>query len=390
MQPDAKHLFSGLFFILLLVLVGCSPEPPAPAPEAPKVGVKHPEKRELTDQEIFNGWLDGSEKVEVRSRVRGHIHKVHFTDGQTVKKGQLLFELDPRPFEADLAVAKGKLKVYEAQKVAAEKDEVRLRELEKKGGASKAQVEKAEADVQSLEAQVLASKNEVERARLDLEDYSKIRAAIPGRVGKALLTEGNLVGAGGSDPLLTTIVQEDPIRVYFSIDERSLQRYARNRGVEGKSMKELLANLKSLKATFGFALDGEKTFARQGTLAFADNRIDPATGTLMFYGTADNKEGDLTPGARVRVSLPIGKPYLALLVPETAILADQDKRYVLIVDDKNTVRRRNITLGKLEADGMRAIQPADKLAEGEKPEAWWVIVDNLQRARLNYPVDPQH
>jgi RND family efflux transporter MFP subunit len=389
MQPAAKHRPCGLLLILLLGLAGCSSEPPAPPPEIPKVGVKQPEKRELTDQEIFNGWLDGNERVEVRSRVRGHIHKVHFTDGQVVEKNQLLFELDPRPFEADLEVAKGKLKVFEAQKVAAEKDEVRLRELEKKGGASRAQVEKAEADVKSLEAQILGCKNEVERARLDLEEYSKIRAKIPGRVGKALLTEGNLVGAGGGDPLMTTIVQEDPIRIYFSIDERSLQRYAKNRGVQGKSMKELLANLKNLKATFGFALDGEKTFGREGILAFADNRIDPTTGTLMFYGTADNKAGDLTPGARVRVSLPIGKPYPALLVPETAILADQDKRYVLIVDDKNTVRRRNVALGKLEADGMRAIQPADKLAEGEKPESWRVIVDNLQRARLNYPVEPQ-
>src|SRR5262245_28661277 len=127
MQPGAKHLFFGLLFVLLLVLAGCSPEPSAPPPEAPKVGVKHPEKRDLTDQETFNGWLEGSEKVEVRSRVRGHIHKVHFTDGQVVEKEQLLFELDPRPFEADLEVAKGKLKVFEAQKVAAEKDEVRLR-----------------------------------------------------------------------------------------------------------------------------------------------------------------------------------------------------------------------------------------------------------------------
>lgn len=389
MQANVKPWFSGLLVVLLLVLVGCSSQPPAPPPEAPKVGVKPPEKRELIDQETFNGWLEGSEKVEVRSRVRGHIHKVHFTDGQVVKKGDLLFELDPRPFEADLAQAKSKVKVYEAQKVAAGKEEVRLRELEKQGGASKAQVEKAEADVLSLEAQILASKNEVERARLDLEEYSKIRAAIPGRMSKAQLTEGNLVGAGGGDPLMTTIVLEDPIRVYFNIDERSLQRYAKSRGVEGKSMKELLANLKDLKATFGFALDGERTFSHEGTLAFADNRIDPTTGTLTFYGTVNNKKGDFTPGSRVRVNLPIGKPYPALLVPETAILADQDKRYVLIVDDKNTVRRRNVTLGKLDSDGMRAIQPADKLAEGEKPETWRVIVDNLQRARLNYPVEPQ-
>src|SRR5262249_57614724 len=133
----------------------------------------------------------------------------------------------------------------------------------------------AEADVKALEAQIKVSKNEVERARLDLEEYSKVRAAIPGRVSKALLTEGNLVGAGGGDPLMTTIVSEDPIRVYFSIDERSLLRYAKNRGVEGKSMKELLANLKNLKATFGFARDGGKTLSHGRTVAFRDNRYEP-------------------------------------------------------------------------------------------------------------------
>jgi multidrug efflux pump subunit AcrA (membrane-fusion protein) len=147
--------------------------------------------------------------------------------------------------------------------------------------------------------------------------------------------------------------------------------------------------MKDDKATFTFARDGEKEFKHTGTLAFADNRIDPTTGTMQIYGTLSNKDGNFVPGARVRVRLTIGKPYEALLVPETAILSDQDKRYVLIADDKNVVRRRNVTLGALTEDGMRAIQPEDKLPEGEKPENWWVLVDNLQRARLNYPIDPQ-
>jgi RND family efflux transporter MFP subunit len=378
----------GMLLPLTVALTGCNSEPPAATPEAPKVSVLHPEARTLTDSEEFNGWLAPDKRVEVRARVRGHIKKVHFTDGQIVKKDALLFELDPRPFEADIGRDKDKLRVYEAQKVAADKEEARLRALEKKGGASTQQVEKAEADAKALDASISGAKNEIARAELELE-YSRITADIGGRISKAELTEGNLVNAGGSDPLLTTIVSIDPIRVYFNVDERSLQRYAKNLGAMGRKLTDVLAALKDVKSNFTFALDGETDFSHKGALSFGDNRIDPTTGTIQVYGIVDNKDGIFVPGARVRVRLPIGKDYAALLVPETAILADQDKRYVLIVDDKNTARRRDVTLGRLTDDGRRAILPADKLAEGEKMENWWVIVDNLQRVRINYPVDPQ-
>jgi RND family efflux transporter MFP subunit len=378
----------GMLLPLAVALSGCNSEPPAAPPDEPKVGVQHPEARTLTDSEEFNGWLAADKKVEIRARVRGHIKKVSFTDGQIVKKGDLLFELDSRPFEAEIGRDKDKLRVYEAQKVAADKDEARLRALEKKGGASTQQVEKAEADAKALDAGISAAKNEIARAELDLE-YSRITADIDGRISKAELTEGNLVNAGGSDPLLTTIVSIDPIRVFFNVDERSLQRYAKNLGAEGRKLTEVLAALKDVKSNFTFALDGETGFTHKGTLSFGDNRIDPTTGTIQVYGIVDNREGIFVPGARVRVRLPIGKDYAALLVPETAILADQDKRYVLIVDDKNAARRRDVTLGRLTDDGRRAILPADKLAEGENMENWWVIVDNLQRVRINYPVDPQ-
>lgn len=150
-----------------------------------------------------------------------------------------------------------------------------------------------------------------------------------------------------------------------------------------------LATLREGKVKFTFALDGEKEFRHEGVLSFGDNRIDPSTGTLQMYGTVANPSGKFIPGARVRVRLPIGKPHDDLLIPEAAILADMDKRYVLIVDEKNEARRRNVEQGILTDDGMRAITPVDKLPEGETPADWWVIVDNLQRVRLNYPVDPQ-
>jgi RND family efflux transporter MFP subunit len=388
MQQHLQFAVKGLSLLLLIALAGCNSAPPPARDEAPKISVAHPEKRQLTDHEEFTGWLGPDKTVDVRSRVRGHIAKINFTDGDIVDKGKVLFELDRRPFEADIKAAESEQKIYDAQKVAAEKEEARLTELLAKGGASKKQVEKAEADTKSLVAQIAATDEKVKRAKLDLE-YSQIKAEIDGRVGAAKLDVGNLVNAGGSDPLLATVVSIDPIRIYFNVDERSLLRYADKMKIKVKNLTEFLARVKDDKATITFARDGEKEFKHTGTLAFADNRIDPTTGTIQIYGTLPNKDGSFVPGARVRVRLTIGEPYEAFLVPETAILSDQDKRYVLIADDKNVVRRRNVTLGALTDDGMRAIQAADKLPEGEKLENWWVLVDNLQRARLNYPIDPQ-
>jgi RND family efflux transporter MFP subunit len=318
--------------------------------------------------------------------VRGHIKSVNFTDGQYVKKGDLLFELDPRPFQAEIGKASDSLRVFEAQKTAVDKEQVRLELLQTKGGASMQQVEKAQADSLALAASISAAQNEIDRTKLDLE-YSRITADIDGRVSKAELTEGNLVNAGGSDPLLTTIVSVDPVRIIFNVDERSMQRYAKSIGASGGNLTDLLAKLKDQETKFYFALDGETGFEHEGTLRFGDNRVDPQTGTIQVYGTVSNPNGMFVPGSRVRVRLTIGKPYTAMLVPDTAILSDQNKRFVLIVDDKNTVRRRNVALGAITDDGMRAIQPADALAEGENIAEWKVIVDNLQRARINYPVD---
>jgi RND family efflux transporter MFP subunit len=376
-----------LAVLLAVVLSGCGEEPTV-APEAPKVTVMHPEQRELSDHEEFNGWMAADKSVEVRSRVRGHIKKIDFTDGQYVKKGDLLFELDPRPFQAEIDRMRNNLKVYEAQKTAADKEEARLRLLQTKGGASVQQVEKAEADALALAAQISATKNEIVTKELDLE-YSRITADIDGRVSKAAMSEGNLVNAGGSDPLLTTIVSVDPIQINFNVDERSLQRYAKSVGAQGEKLSDLLANMKDRKSKFTFALDGETGFEHDGELRFGDNRVDASTGTIQVYGIVPNADGMFVPGSRVRVRLTIGKPYAATLVPDTAILSDQDKRYVLVVDNEKTVRRRNVTLGAITDDGMRAIRPAEKLPEGENVAEWDVIVDNLQRARLNYPVDAQ-
>ena len=390
-MPSQHHRarLAGLLLLPAALLIGCSKEGPSAGPgEAPKASVRRPVARDLTSALEFNGWMEPDKIQQVRSRVRGHIKKVNFTDGQMVKKGDLLFEIDPRPFQAAIDAAKANVKVAEAGVELAQKEYARYAMLARVGAATKEDVETWTAKGEVAAADKLKAEAAVGRADLDLE-FSRITADIGGRIGKAELTEGNLVNAGGSEPLLTTIVSTDPMRIYFNVDERSLQRYARSVNAAGKNVTELLAALKSAEIAFAFALEGESGFEHSGKLAFSDNRVDPGTGTIQLYGTLPNKDGFFVAGARVRVRLATGKPSPALLVPETAILSDQDKRYVLIADDKNVVRRRDVTLGVLTDDGMRAIQPADKLAEGEKPEDWWVIVDNLQRVRLNYPIDPQ-
>ena len=185
--------------LLLCSIAGCEKAPAAAVAEAPRVSVMHPEQRELADHEEFNGWMAADKSVEVRSRVRGHIKSVNFTDGQYVKKGDLLFELDPRPFQAEIGKAQDKVKVYEAQKVAADRDADRYRELVPQRAASQKELDKAVANADSLAAEVTAAGNEVDRAKLDLE-YSRITADIDGRISKAEMTEGQFGQRGWQRP----------------------------------------------------------------------------------------------------------------------------------------------------------------------------------------------
>jgi RND family efflux transporter MFP subunit len=346
--------------------------------------VAHPEQREIVDFAYASGWLAAPETVEIRSRVRGHIAKVNFVDGDIMKKGDLLFTLDERPFRAELDRAAEEVRIYEAQRVASQKDLARQTELLQKGGASRSQVEKLEADVAALGARIESAKQEVERRRLELE-YARITAPISGRTSRALLTEGNLVNAGGSDPVLTTIVKVDPIYLYFYVDERSLQEYRDTRFKHDPESPRKA--VREFKIPCFFGLDGEEGYPHEGMIDFSDNRIDPETGTIQVRGAAPNPDGRLTPGSRVRVRAPVTQPYQALVIPDEAILTDQDRKYALVIGDGNVVLRRYIKPGRLLDDGGRIVLPRDghgsDIGTGDL-----LIVIGLQRARLNYPVEP--
>ena len=366
---------------LTLVILGCDSAPPRAEPPPPKVSVAKPEMRTIADFDPFNGWLQAAQTVDVRSRVRGHLDKVLFTDGDLVKKGQLLFELDPRPIQADVEAAKDQVKIYDAQFVAASKEEARLKELVKKGGASQSQVDAAEAQSKSLEAQIQAGKQEVTRKSLDLE-YSKITAPIAGRIGRAMLTVGNLINAGGSDPVLATIVTVDPIYVYADVDERTLQRRMREK--QGTPTRPASASVREIKIPFTFGLETDEGYPHSGVIDFANNKVDSQTGTIQVRGTVSNPDGVFVPGSRVQIRVPTGDQKPALLVPDTAILSDQDKKYVLAIDDKNVVHRRDVQLGKLLDDGSRIIRTGEKGLTSDD----WIITQGIQMARINYPVEP--
>lgn len=368
---------------LLMAAAGCEKPQARVAPPPPKVTVANPQVREMIDTDQYNGWLDAADTVEVRARVRGHIQKVHFTDGQIVKKGDLLIELDPRPFEAELQRQKDQKNVYSSQLVAAQKEEARLKELLTRGGASQSQVDKAEADAKSLDAQLKANDQEIKRKDLELE-YSRISAAIAGRMGRALMSEGNLVNAGGTDPLLTTIVSVDPVYVYFPVDERALQRYRKERTRQGHSTAS--GALKESQVKIRFGLETDDGFPNEAILDFADNQVDRTTGTIVVRAVFPDPQGRMTSGSRVRIRVPTSEQHTVALVPETAILSDQDKKYLLTVDIKNVVQRLDINPGRLLDDGMRVILPDAKGQTLKSDDR--IIVIGLQAARINYPVEP--
>ena len=343
--------------------------------------VAHPTLRDLVDEDDYNGWLEASQTVELRARVRGHIKKIHFKDGDLVQQGQLLFELDPRPFQAAVDEAIADVDVLKAQQVAADANAARAVSLFKSNAMSASDKEQLVAEAQSYGARIAAKTQAVERCKLDLE-FSRITAPIAGRISKAELTEGNLVNAGGSDPLLTTIVAIDPIYVDFNIDERAMQRYQEiGLGRRGEDEKK---PLREHQLTFAFGLDTDKGFPHQGHLIFADNKYAEGTGTILVRGVAQNPDGRLIPGSRVRVRVPVSDQYQAAVVPDAAVLSDQDRRYLLVLGKDNVVLRRDITPGRLLDDGMRVLLPAadEQNAAGDKDWAknWEKGVGDRDRA----------
>jgi len=343
------------------------------------VTVSQPLEKEITDYHQYTGRLEAAETVEVRARVRGELTDIYFKDGALVTAGQPLFQLDPRTYKAVLAGAVAKKANAEASLKLAETEYERNYQLLQRKAASARDVEIWIAKKGVALAEVSQAEADIDRAKLDV-DFTKIKAPITGRISRAQVTKGNLVNAGGGDTLLTTLVSVDPMYVYFDVDERSLELYKQRRAKElGDSAKDKTPVI----PVFLTLVADEDRPPREGVIDFAENRLNPATGTIRVRGVFPNKDGRLTPGQFARVSLPVGEKYKGLLVTDAAIGIDQGQKYLLVVDSQNKAVYRRVTPGRLD-DDLRIFPPGAGPKAGE-----WVIVNGVQRVRPGIEVKPE-
>ncbi len=367
--------------LLAIVLPGCDSTPPVTETPPPPVSVSQPLVLDVPDEVPYDGRIDAVKTDEVRSRVRGHLEKVCFRDGQIVNPGDLLFEIDPRPYQAALDAAEAKVAAADAALDLATKEYKRTATLARTNAASREEVDVWIGKQGVAKAERLKALADVEQAKLDL-GYAKITAPIAGKAGRALVTEGNLVNAGGGETLLTTITTVDPMYVYFDVDERALLRY-RTQYRKEKDLKpgEPEPPIKDLEIPIKVGLEGETGFPHEGTIDFADNHVNPATGTIQVRGVLPNADRKLDAGMRARVLVSVGAPRKSLLITERAVGTDQTRRFVYVVNDQKVAERRDVTLGRLW-EGLQVV--TNGLKPGDE-----VVVNGIQRVRDGAKVEPR-
>lgn len=366
--------------VLSLLMAACTPEQqakgpaaPPPAPPPAVVSVAKPEVRSITDREEYVGRFVATDTVEMRARVSGYLAGVDFRDGQRVNKGDLLFTIDKRPYQASLDQANADLARAQARLEAAAADLVRSERLIKERNISEQVYDQRVAAKRDADAQLAAAEAAVRRAQLELE-FTDLRAPVSGRIGDRRVAPGNLVtgGAQGNTTLLATIVSLDPIYFEFTMDEAAHLRFARLQRGAGKSREGLQIELK---------LVDEDKYIHTGTVDFVDNVLDQSSGTIRMRARFDNGGDLFTPGMFGRVRMAVSQPYEALLIPEAAVLSDQSRKVVLTVTADNTVAPRPVTLGP-SVDGLRVVR-AGLTAQDT------VIVNGLMKARPGAKVNPQ-
>jgi RND family efflux transporter MFP subunit len=355
----------------LLVATGCGRQPQMPAPPPPAVTVAPPVQREVVEWDEFTGRIEAVETVEVRARVGGQLLGVHFEDGAGVKQGDLLFTIDPATFEAELARAVAEVRRSQAQLDQAKAELARAGQLRESNTISPQEYDNWTRRVSELEAAVMGAEAAAKSAQLRL-GYTRVTSPISGRVSRRLVTPGNLISEPPFAPtLLTTVVTEDPVHCYVDVDERTLLKYHALQQ-SGERNGKISAEL---------ALADEAGFPHKGSVDFVDNRVDPDTGTIRLRAVFPNPHRKLTPGLFARVRIPGSAPYTTLMIPETALGADQGLKLVFLVGQSNIVEPRPVTVGPV-LDGLRVIRsglaPADQ-----------VIVNGQARVRPGMPVTPE-
>jgi RND family efflux transporter MFP subunit len=369
--------------LVAVILAGCGQgQQQGGAPNLPAVTIAKPAQRTVVDQDEYVGRFVAVNAVDIRSRLSGYLAAIHFTDGQMVKKGDLLFTVDRRPFQIVLEQMRANLAQSRANLAFAKADLERGQSLLQNKTITEQTYDQRMQAKNVAEASVAAQEAMVHSAELDLNEYSELRAPIDGKIGDRRVSVGNLVtgGTGGNTTLLATIVSVDPIRFEFTFDEASYLRYQRFAGKEGGIDGGMAVALKLLD---------EKDFQHPGKIDFVDNVINQSSGTVRGRAVFENSDGVLTPGMFGRIRVPGSPAYQALLIPDEAIASEQARKYVLVVDDGGVVRQKYVTVGQLDG-GLRVIK--DGLTASDR-----VIVNGLMHARpgikvnareLNAPASP--
>lgn len=334
------------------------------APQAPAVSAADVVVKSISQWDSFNGRIEAVESVQLRPRVSGYIEKVNYTDGQEVKKGEVLFTIDDRTYRAALEQAQATLARAKTQASLARSEASRTDKLINTNVVSREEWEQRRSAATQAQADIQAAQAAVDAAQLNL-DFTKVTAPIDGRASRALITSGNLVTAGDSASVLTTVVSQKTVYVYFDVDESTYLHYQNL----ARSGQGVASNHLALPVEIG--LVGEDGYPHQGKVDFLDNQLTPSTGTIRMRALLDNTQRQFIPGLFARVRLPGSAEFQATLIDDKAVLTDQDRKYVYIVDKEGKAQRRDIKPGRLAA-GLRIVQQG--LNPGDK-----VIVEGLQK-----------
>ena len=325
------------FLLIMVLLTGCeakSEEAAATAPPPPEVDIAEVVAQPMVLSESFTGRVEAAETVELRARVSGYIQEVAFEEGELVEQGDLLFLIDPRPYQARVSAAQADLAQARSQQAQAGSEAERARVLLGRQAISQEVHDQRQSALSNSRAMVDAATAALQTAELDLE-YTRITAPVSGRAGRAMVTRGNLANADQS--LLTTLVSIDPVHVYFEADEQA-----------AFASQTLLTVDATNSLTIELGGDPQRQYT--GTLDFIDNRLNPNTGTLQFRAVLANPEGRIRPGEFARVEMPVVRLEQALLVDRKAVLTNQDRRYVYVVNENNQAEQRQVTTGRQVAE----------------------------------------
>jgi RND family efflux transporter MFP subunit len=362
------------------LMTGCdkTQSPAAGSSGPPVIPVSHPVQRQVTDYVDFTGRLDAVNSVGIRARVTGYIVKTAFKEGATVKKDDLLFEIDSRPYKAQYDQAMGQVTLNDAQLKLARTTYERSLPLVAKGAVSQQELDQDKAAVDEAAARIKATQATLEVYKLNLE-FCKVLSPIDGQVGRYYYTAGNLINQDST--LLTTVVSQDPMYAYFDMDEATLLRIKQAINDGKIKIAESGADVPIL-----MGLQGQEGYPLQGTFNFINNVVNPSTGSIAVRGQFANPKPEhgtrlLVPGMFVRIRLPIGQPHPALLVIDRALGSDQGQKYVYVTDKDNKAQTRPVVTGALQEDGLRVIE------SGLNPDDW-VVVGALQQVRPRLEIHP--